>query len=127
MRFFRTRRSSRDVINKKAKRFDKKIFCKYNVCMKPIHFEWNKIKSKNNEKKHDISFQEASTVFSDGFAIEFYDKNHSNTETRFLLLGLSTNLNLLLICYCYCESDEIIRIISARKATKKESKHYKRC
>ena len=94
--------------------------------MKAIHFKWDNTKSIANEKKHGVSFQEASTVFSDELAIEFYDNNHSDWEDRFLLLGLSNRLNMLLVCYCYRETERIIRIISARKATKNESKYYKR-
>ena len=94
--------------------------------MKEIHFEWDKKKSKVNEKKHKISFQEALTVFSDETAIEFYDDEHSEWEDRFLLLGLSNKLNLLLVCHCHRESEGVIRIISARKATKNESEYYTR-
>ncbi len=94
--------------------------------MKAIHFKWDKEKSIVNEQKHKISFQEASTVFSDELAIEFYDNKHSEWEDRFLLLGLSSKLNLLLVCHCYKESENVIRIISARKATIKESKNYRR-
>ena len=71
-----------------------------------------------------ISFQEASTVFYDEMAVEFYDDEHSEWEDRFLLLGLSNKLNLLIVCHCHRESEGIIRIISARKATKKESQFY---
>ena len=94
--------------------------------MEEIRFKWNKTKSKANEKKHKISFQEASTVFSDEMGIEFYDDEHSEWEDRFLLLGLSNKLNLLLVCHCHKESEGIIRIISARKATKNESRYYTR-
>lgn len=104
---------------------DKKLHCKYNV-MKEIHFEWDANKAKINQKKHKISFEEATTVFSDELAIEFYDEEHSEWEDRFLMLGLSNKLNLLLICHCYRESTGNIRIISAREATKNESKHYYR-
>jgi uncharacterized DUF497 family protein len=92
--------------------------------MKKIHFQWDESKAKSNEIKHQISFQEATSVFYDECAIEFYDDVHSKWEDRFLLLGVSDKLNLLLICHCYRENDETIRIISARKATKNESKHY---
>ena len=94
--------------------------------MKAIQFKWDNTKSIANEKKHGISFQEASTVFSDELAIEFYDNKHSGWEDRFLLLGLSNRLNTLLVCYCYRETEKVIRIISARRATKNESKFYKR-
>lgn len=94
--------------------------------MKEIHFEWDVSKEKINEIKHQISFKEATTVFSDDLAIEFYDDEHSEWEDRFLLLGLSCKLNLLLICHCHREPKGRIRIISARKATKNEAKHYYR-
>ena len=84
--------------------------------MKKINFQWDKSKAKSNETKHQISFQEATSVF--------YDDAHSKWEDRFLLLGASHKLNLLLICHCYRENDGVIRIISARKATKNESIHY---
>jgi len=91
-----------------------------------IEFEWNPAKAKANLKKHGVAFEEAATVFFDDLAIEFYDDSHSDWEDRMLLLGLSTKLRLLLVCHCYRESDSLIRIISARKATKNESKMYRR-
>jgi hypothetical protein len=94
--------------------------------MKKIHFEWDETKAKINQEKHLVSFEEAKTVFYDEFALEFYDEAHSEWEDRFLMLGLSNKLNLLLICHCYRETTGNIRIISARKATKNESKHYYR-
>jgi len=94
--------------------------------MKEIRFEWNSIKAEKNVLKHKISFAEAITVFSDESAIEFYDDEHSEWEDRFLLLGISNNLNLLLICHCHREPEGIVRIISARKATKNEAKYYQR-
>ena len=94
--------------------------------MKEIQFEWDEAKAEINEKKHQISFMEASSVFYDELAIEFYDDKHSEWEDRFLLLGLSNRLNLLIICHCYRETKNTIRLISARKATKNESKYYKR-
>jgi len=92
--------------------------------MDKIDFEWDDKKSKTNIKKHGISFEEATTVFYDEQAIEFYDDEHSEWEDRFLMLGLSIRLNLLIVCHCYRESNNKIRIISARKATKNESKYY---
>ena len=94
--------------------------------MAKIEFEWNPAKAKANLKKHGVAFEEAATVFFDDRAIEFYDESHSDWEDRMLLLGLSTNLRLLLVCHCYRESDSVIRIISARKATKNEAKLYSR-
>jgi uncharacterized DUF497 family protein len=94
--------------------------------MKEIHFEWNKKKNEANLKKHGISFEEAKSVFYDQNAIEFFDEEHSHDEQRFLLLGFSDKLRLLIICHCFRKSDSRIRIISARKATKNESKYYRR-
>ncbi len=94
--------------------------------MKKIDFEWDNNKAEINLKKHGISFEEARSVFYDELALEFYDDEHSEWEERFLMLGVSNKLNLLLICHCYRESTGNIRIISARKATKNESKHYYR-
>ena len=94
--------------------------------MAKIEFEWNPAKAKANLKKHGVAFEEAATVFFDDRAVEFYDDSHSDWEDRILLLGLSTKLGLLLVCHCYRESDSIIRIVSARKATRNESKLYHR-
>jgi uncharacterized DUF497 family protein len=92
--------------------------------MDALKFQWDDTKAAENLIKHGISFEEAETVFYDPFAIEFYDDENSELEDRFLLLGISSNLNLLMICHCFRESDSIIRIISARKATKNEAKYY---
>ena len=92
--------------------------------MAKIHFEWDASKAMHNLQKHKVSFEEAMSVFLDENAIEFYDEVHSEWEERFLLLGISDKLNLLLICHCYREKNGTIRIISARKATKNEAKHY---
>lgn len=94
--------------------------------MNKIRFEWDEHKALSNEKKHKISFSEASSVFLDENAIEFYDDTHSEWEDRFLLLGVSSRLNLLIVCHCYRQSESVIRIISARKATKNEAKYYER-
>ncbi|MBU4305486.1 MAG: BrnT family toxin [Candidatus Omnitrophica bacterium] len=89
-----------------------------------IRFVWDTKKDEINQKKHRISFQEAQTVFLDDIAQMIYDPDHSESEDRFLLLGMSMRLRILVVCHCYRENDEIIRIISARKATKKEEKQY---
>lgn len=75
-------------------------------------------------KKHEVSFEEAQTVFFDDMAIQFLDHFHSKKEERFLMLGLSNKLRVLLVVHCFRESDSTIRIISARKATKKERNEY---
>ena len=85
---------------------------------------WDEKKNRDNILKHKISFEEAQTVFYDPDAKIIADPDHSNEEDRFIILGLSKMLNLLVVCHCYRENDEIIRIISARKATKNESKQY---
>ncbi|PKY10151.1 hypothetical protein B1757_11340 [Acidithiobacillus marinus] len=89
-----------------------------------IKFEWDSAKAAANIKKHGVSFEEAQTVFYDEFAIQFFDDDHSSDEERFLLLGMSTGARLLLVAHCEREAGHIIRIISARKATKRESTFY---
>ena len=92
--------------------------------MNEIHFEWDNNKNIINKKKHKISFEEARTVFYDEEALIIDDPEHSREEERFIILGLSNRANLLVVCHCYRASDTVIRIISARKATKTESKQY---
>jgi uncharacterized DUF497 family protein len=94
--------------------------------MSDLHFEWDPAKAKANLDKHGVSFEEAMSVFYDEAAIEFYDDEHSEWEDRFLLLGLSSDVKLLLVCHCYRSEEGVIRLISARKATKNEAKHYQR-
>lgn len=92
-----------------------------------ITFESDQNKEAVNHKTHGVSFQDAQSVLYDDFAIQFFDEEHSTQEQRFLMLGMSTGARLLLICHCEQVNGDIIRIISARKATKKEkeSKFYK--
>lgn len=89
-----------------------------------IKFEWDENKNRTNQKKHGISFTEAQTVFYDNEALVIDDTEHSEEEERFIILGLSSKANLLVVCHCYRASETVIRIISARKATKTESKYY---
>jgi len=89
-----------------------------------IKFEWDSIKADSNIKKHGISFEEAKSVFYDEFAIQFYQNDNMEGEDRFLMLGLSTTHKVLMICHCERDSGNIVRIISARKATKNERKFY---
>ncbi len=91
-----------------------------------MQFVWDEAKSAANSKKHNISFLEAQTVFEDPQALRIYDPDHSEEEDRFLLLGMSSTLRILVVCHCYRESDAQIRIISARKATRRESLTYER-
>jgi uncharacterized DUF497 family protein len=87
-------------------------------------FEWDEKKSQSNRKKHGVSFEEALTVFSDENALLLADPDHTVEEDRFILLGLSAQLRMLVVCHCYWERDEIIRLISARKATRVEREQY---
>lgn len=90
-----------------------------------IHFEWDALKAQKNIEKHGITFEEAKTVFFDELADQFFDNDNSSEEDRFLLLGRSLHSRILMICHCYRDNDSVIRIISARKATKNESKFYR--
>lgn len=90
-----------------------------------IKFEWNAAKAASNKKKHQISFDEAQTVFFDENAIVIHDPEHSDDEERFIILGISTIARLLVVCHCFREKGNVIRIISARKATKRESLQYR--
>jgi uncharacterized protein len=95
--------------------------------MNEISFVWDPHKNLSNQAKHDgIDFDEAKTVFYDEHARVIYDPDHSSSEDRFIILGLSAKLRLLVVCHCYKESDSVIRLISARKATRKEAESYER-
>lgn len=94
--------------------------------METISFEWDENKNRINQRKHGISFEEAKTVFYDGEALVIDDPEHSEEEERFIILGLSLQANLLVVCHCCRNSDSVIRIISARKATKTENSYYRR-
>ena len=92
--------------------------------MSSLNFEWDERKSVANAKKHGDRFNEAKSVFVDEQAKLINDPDHSNREDRFVLLGLSGALRLLLVCHCYHGDGNVIRIISARKASAHESKSY---
>jgi uncharacterized protein len=92
--------------------------------MSTLRFEWDERKAIANAKKHGVSFDEARSVFVDERAKLIGDPDHSEDEERFVLLGLSSALRLLLVCHCYRSAGNVIRIISARKATAKESRSY---
>lgn len=92
--------------------------------MSDLRFEWDENKDRANRKRHGISFQEAQTVFLDDHARIIDDPDHSVDEARFLLLGLSSALRLLIVCHCVRESGNVIRIISARKASRSERSAY---
>ena len=90
-----------------------------------MRFEWDDNKNRKNFFKHSIWFEEAQTVWADPSSSEFYDPEHSETEDRFIRVGISTSARLLLIVFCERDQDTI-RIISARKATKKEKKQHEK-
>lgn len=92
--------------------------------MTEMRFAWDATKAKENVRKHGVSFEEASTVFADENARLMHDPDHSQGEDRFLLLGFSAKLRMLIVCHAYRENDEVIRIISARKATPSERGQY---
>ena len=94
--------------------------------MKELRFEWSINKAKANIRNHGVSFEEAQTVFYDENAVEFYDQAHSFKENRYLMIGLSSKIRLLLVSYTVREGkdEDMIRIISSRKPTKKEQKTY---
>ena len=94
----------------------------YTVFM--IQFKWDQSKALLNLKKHGISFEEAQSVFYDEFALQFYDDEHSSHEDRFIMLGLSSSARVLVVCHCEREPGDLIRIISARRATKREGAFY---
>ena len=103
---------------------DNKLQHIYNVIMNSIGFSWDNRKNLANQKKHRVSFEEAQTVFFDEHAIEYDDPDHSESEDRFLMLGHSYRIRVLVVSYTLRKNDTEIRIISARKATKKEQRAY---
>jgi len=89
-----------------------------------VRFDWDDAKARENFRKHGVSFDEARTAFSDDQAILLPDPDHSLEENHFVLLGLSSNLRVLTVVH-YCRgNDEVIRLISARKATRSERAQY---
>ncbi|MEZ4388049.1 MAG: BrnT family toxin [Candidatus Krumholzibacteriia bacterium] len=92
--------------------------------MADLKIEWDRRKATSNAKKHGVTFEEAATAFADENAVLIHDPDHSESEDRFILLGMSWSLRVLVVCRCYREKAESIRIISARKATKSERAQY---
>jgi len=89
-----------------------------------MRIEWDPNKAAANWRKHRISFEEAKTVFYDDFALQFFDDEYPSGEERFIMLGMSSTGRVLVVCHCERHAGEVIRIISARKATRAEEKHY---
>jgi uncharacterized DUF497 family protein len=92
--------------------------------MRRLTFVWDEEKDRANQRKHRISFAEARTVFYDENAREYSDPDHSESEERFILLGISSRPRVLVVCHCYRESESVIRIISARRAQWNEEETY---
>ena len=92
--------------------------------MKRLRFEWDPGKAAANLRRHGVSFEEARAVFLDENALLRPDEDHSADEDRFVLLGLSGRLRTLVVCHCYRHEDEVIRLISARKANSLERRQY---
>jgi len=96
----------------------------YNVHMSELRFVWDPAKNLANQRKHGVSFEEAQTAFHDERATVYYDPEHSEDEDRFLLLGMSLLVRVLVVCHCYREGDLVVRIISARRADRREEEAY---
>ena len=92
--------------------------------MSEVTFSWVDRKERENQRKHGVSFDEATTAFADENARLKHDPDHSRDEDRFILLGFSAKLRLLVVVHAYRQDDKEIRIISARKAVPKERKQY---
>jgi uncharacterized protein len=92
--------------------------------MSPIRFEWDARKAAANVRRHGISFTEAETAFYDDYATLLPDPDHSIVEERFLLLGMSAALRVLVVVHCVREAGSVVRLISARKATRSERAQY---
>jgi uncharacterized protein len=92
--------------------------------MSLLHVEWDEKKNAANRRKHGVSFEEARTAFLDDNARVIPDPDHSEGEDRFVLIGLSISLRVLVVCHCYRQTEEIVRIISARRADQNEIKQY---
>lgn len=94
--------------------------------MPELRFEWDERKNRQNQHKHGVSFEEAQTAFWDERGLLIADPSHSQAEDRFVLLGLSSRLRVLLVCHCLRQGEDLIRIISARKADRLEAADYER-
>jgi hypothetical protein len=92
--------------------------------MESIIFKWDENKNEINKKKHGLSFETAKEVFYDDDAILFDDPDHSNGEERFLIIGMTESSKICIVSHCYRDSDNVIRLISAREATKREKQIY---
>lgn len=107
------------------RKFDSITVYNYNIIIDELHFEWDENKNRINKRKHKVSFEEAKSVFEDVEALIIDDPEHSEQEERFIIMGFSSKARLLVVCHCYRANETVIRIISARKATERESMQYR--
>jgi len=91
-----------------------------------VKFEWDRDKEKANKSKHKVTFMEACYVFTDKYMLTLYDEEHSENEDRWVTIGETLNSRILVVIHTYrkAKGRESVRIISARKATKREEKQY---
>ena len=94
--------------------------------MAELRFVWDEAKASSNQTKHGVSFEEAETAFEDPLGRFMGDPDHSEREDRFVLLGMSSRPRLLVVVHCYREDDSTVRIISARRANRREASLYVR-
>ena len=92
--------------------------------MSGLRFVWDETKNLANQRKHGVSFEEAQSAFHDERATVYYDPEHSEDEDRFILLGMSFQVRVLVVCHCYREGELVVRIISARRADRREREAY---
>jgi uncharacterized DUF497 family protein len=93
--------------------------------MTDLRFSWDSRKAQANLRRHRVSFEEAETAFLDEEALVLDDPDHSDVEDRFILLGLSATARVLFVCHCLRENGSVIRIISARRASRREQDQYR--
>lgn len=103
---------------------DKTLQYNYILIIDEMTFEWDANKAASNEIKHKVSFREAASVFADVNGLVIPDPDHSIEEERFIIIGSSSAGNCLTVCHCCRDEDTVIRIISARRATKSEAAQY---
>ncbi len=96
----------------------------YTGVVTELRFAWDPRKAASNRAKHGVTFEEARTAFYDPAALVIADPEHSQEEDRFVLLGLSERLRLVVVVHCHRESSNVIRLISARRATRTEQRQY---
>ena len=92
--------------------------------MSYLSFEWDQNKAESNKRKHGVTFDEAGSVFDDEYSRLIPDPDSSFGEERFIIIGVSQKSNTLVVCHCYRYEDNNVRLISARKADKRERKQY---